>query len=387
MVKHYWINFLHFYLPPTAEKYQLTEAVKKSYEWILLMAEKYPNWRFTLNITGCLTNSLYENGYEKIITRIKNLITKKQVELVDSLSYHPIAPLVDQMVVIKQIEQQQKINQHFFNTKPKGFFLPEMAYDEKIGKLLASLNYQWLILDEINLNGKLNQVDSNTAYLLHKTNLKIVFRSRYWSLDYPPRKLLKEIEKNIENLPTYIITATDAELYGLRFVDFQGWLGKILENSKIKTITISEYLKKLENNKFIKPKAGNWESLEKELNKKSLFTLWQNKNNKIHNLLWQLANIATEQLKQNLHDKNYQWAENHLYRGLASCTFWWASNKDFKLFGSPAWHPEEVEKGAQELIKTIRTLNTKKNIKLKAEKIYHQLKYLLWTIHWQKYGP
>lgn len=380
---NYWINFLHFYLPPTAEKYQIAEAVQKSYEWILLMAEKYPDWRFTMNMTGCLTNALHENGYEKIIIRFKNLIAKGQVELVDSMSHHPIAPLVDQMVVKRQIKQQQEINQYFFNVKPKGFFLPEMAYDKKIGKLLADLNYNWLILDEINLQGKLNQIDYNTAYFLNKTDLKIVFRSREWSLDYPPRKLVKE---NLENIPKFIITATDAELYGLRFVDFQGWLGRVLENPQIKTITTGEYLTLLKNIKAIKPLPGNWESLEKELNKKSLFTIWRSKNNKIQNLLWQLADIATQQLKQHPQDKNNQWAQNHLDRGLASCTFWWASNRDFKLFGAPAWHPEEVEKGALELIKTIRTLNTEKEIKLKAEKIYHQLKYLMWSTHWQKYG-
>lgn len=379
----YWINFLHFYLPPTAEINQISEATQKSYEWILLMAEKYPNWRFTFNLTGCLTQALFEKGYEKIITRFKNLLNRGQIELVDSLSHHPIAPLVDQTVVERQIKKQQEINKNFFNQKPKGFFLPEMAYSEKIGKILANYGYQWLILDEISLNGKLDKVDYNIAYFLKNTNLKIIFRSRRWSLDYPPRQLAKE---STENLPNFIISATDAELYGLRFVDFQGWLGKVLENPKIKTITIDEYLKKLTKTKYIKPKTGNWESLEKELNKKFSFVLWQNKNNKIHNLLWQLANIATEQLKQNPNDINYHWAEKHLDRGLASCTFWWASNRDFKLFGAPAWHPEEVEKGALELIKTIRTLAINKDIKLKAEKIYHQLKYLLWSTHWKKYG-
>lgn len=381
---YYWANLLHFYLPPTANNIQITEAAQRSYEWILLMAEKYPTWHFTFNITGCLTKSLSENGYEKIISRFKNLINKGQLELVGSLSHHPIAPLVDLTIVKRQIKQQEEINQSFFGIKPKGFFLPEMAYNEKIGKLLADLKYQWLILDEINLNDKLNQIDWESAYHLKNTNLKIVFRSREWSLDYPPKKIVKtSLEKK---LPAQIVTATDAELYGLRFVDFEGWLGKVLENPEIKTITMGEYLQTLKNKKPIKPKAGNWESLEKELTNKFLFTLWRSKNNKIHGLLWQLANLANEQLKQHPKDQNYQWAENHLDRGLASCTFWWASNRDFKLFGAPAWHPEEVEKGALELIKTVRTLNTDKKIKLKAEKIYHQLKYLMWSTHWKKYG-
>ncbi len=381
---YYWVNFLHFYLPPTTDQDKLDEAVKKSYEWILLMAEKYPNWHFSLNLTGCLTKLLVDHGYQDIITRFKKLIASGQLELVDSLSHHPIAPLVDEKIVHQQIKLQQQINQQYFATKASGFFLPEMAYNKKIGQLIADYNYKWLILDEINLTGKLNQVDWQKKYKLKNSNLNLVFRSRDWSLDYPPRKLVKTLE--LKPLPPYLVTATDAELYGLRFIDWQGWLGKILENQEIQTLSINQYLKQLNEEIVADPQAGNWESLEKELKQKFIFPLWRGQKNKIHQLLWQLAKLASQELFNNPQDNNYYWAENHLNRGLASCTFWWASNKDFKLFGAPAWHPEEVEKGALELVKTIRTLNTKKNIKFKAEKIYHQLKYLLWTTHWKKYG-
>jgi len=381
---YFWVNFLHFYLPPTTEKQQLDEAVQKSYEWILLMAEKYPDWHFTLNITGCLTEALYKYGYKKIVDRFCTLIQRGQLELVDSLSHHPIAPLIGPSIIQRQIEQQQKINKKFYATKRRGFFLPEMAYNEGVGRLLAKQNYDWLILDEINFKGKLNQVDWQNAYILKNSNLKIIFRSREWSLDYPPRKIAKALAKH--DLPKYIITATDAELYGLRFNDFEGWLGRILENPKIKTVTVSQYLQKLATYKYIKPRAANWESLESELKNKFNFSLWRGQKNKIHNLLWQLANMATLEIKKHPDDVNFDWAIKHLDNGLASCTFWWASNRDFKLFGAPAWHPEEVEKGALELIKTIRTLQTNKSTKLKAEKIYHELKYLLWTTHWQNYG-
>jgi predicted glycosyl hydrolase (DUF1957 family) len=380
-----WVNFLHLYLPPTAEKEIIDETVNKSYNWILSMAEKYPAWHFTINITGCLTEALDKYGYQNILNRIKKLIYNGQIELVDSLSHHPIAPLISDHIVRRQITQQQIINKKYFNNEAKGFFLPEMAYDKKTGQLLSDLGYKWILLDEIHLAGKLDKVNWQTKYVIKNNNLKVIFRSREWSHNYPPKTILQNIKS--KKIPNFLITATDAELYGHRFVDWEGWLGKTLELTQVHTLTISEYLKLLPNSepKYISPITGNWESLENELTKKFPFSLWQHKLNRLHKKLWELARLATSVIEKNPHDNAYQWAQQHLDRGLASCTFWWASGRDFKLFGAPAWHPDEVEKGALELVKVIRTINVDKKTKLKAEKIYHKLKYLLWETHWNNY--
>jgi hypothetical protein len=77
-----------------------------------------------------------------------------------------------------------------------------------------------------------------------------------------------------------------------------------------------------------------------------------------------------------------------MVRGLASCTFWWASAKDFKHnFGPYAWNPDEIERGLEELIRSIRSLENEKlrADKLKAEKIYLKIKAMIWKRHWQYY--
>ncbi len=381
MKKTNWINFLHFYLPPTSDPEIIHEAASRSYDWIAEMAVKYSDFRFTFNMNACLTEMLIQNGYKKLLSTFEKLIKKNQLEIVDSLAYHPIAPLISENEVIEQIKENQKINRRVFGKKAHGFFLPEMAYSPKIGKLISSLGYKWLILDEISHNGKLNQVDWQNKYTLKNTDLNIVYRSRFWSKEYVPRLIINKSD----NLPKNIITATDGELYGHRFVDWEGWLVKIIKNKNINFLTVSEYLKNIKNTTTTSPISSNWESLEKELKNNRAFGLWINKKNNIQNKLWELASTSIEHVKNNSSDENIFWAKRHLRRGLASCTFWWASGRDFRLFGPPAWKPDEVEKGINELIKAIRTLKISSTKKIEAEKLYTQIKKALWTKHWQVY--
>ena len=97
-------------------------------------------------------------------------------------------------------------------------------------------------------------------------------------------------------------------------------------------------------------------------------------------LLWKLANQAYNLVEKRENEEDYWWARLHLERGMSSCTFWWVSAKDFRLFLPPAWKPDEVEKGANELIRAIRSLNIDKKTKIKAEKLYFKIKSLIQSI-------
>jgi hypothetical protein len=422
-----WLNFLHLYQPSNADAHVIKEATEKSYLRLVRALEENPKIKFTLNITGCLILRWEDLGYFGLIKRIKKLVAKKQIELVGSASYHPIMPLIPEAEAIRQIKDQEEILKKYFGlAKPKGFFIPEMAYSPAIGKLIKKLGYQWLILDEIAYNGKLGQVNFNkprtfwaekrtagnhnsqnkTAqkvrgkiYEDKNSGLKIIFRSRELSRSYVPDAVLKLLNKKITPQPPLsgglAITATDAELYGLRHIDHTGEFEKLLKNKNLKTQTISEFIKHaphpLSEGGFsaekINPLSCNWESTEAELKNKLPYALWHDKKNKIQNNLWGLANFVYGVIEKHKKDKNYYWVRWHLVRGLASCSFWWASAKDFKLFGSISWSPDEIERGTNELIRAIRALENEKtrSEKIKAEKLYIKIKHEIWQKHWRYY--
>jgi predicted glycosyl hydrolase (DUF1957 family) len=378
-----WINFLHFYQPANADDYHIPEAVDCSYRRLIEVLENHPAIKFTINITGCLLvrGELDRAG---LIPRLKKLIERGQIELTGSAAYHVLLPLVSAEEIREQIKENENILRQYFGSdfRPRGFFLPEMAYSAPVAKIIKEFGYDWIILDEISFNGKLGQIDDGSKiYIDENSGLKVIFRSRNFSNCYVPDKLSEFFQNH-----DLVITATDAELYGLRHKDPTGELEKALTLPGLRTELISDFIAAAPAGEKIKVTAASWESTEKELRDRQPYILWLNKRNKIQRRIWKLANLASALIKKYQQDNNYCWARWHLVRGLASCTFWWASGRDFSHnFGPRAWSPDEVERGLNELIRAIRSLHdvTARKDKIAAEKLYIKIKHAIWHKHWK----
>lgn len=387
-----WINFLHFYQPANSE---IQNAIEKSYERIIRAIEEHSSVKFTVNITGCLLARIDEDIKRiDLIRRIKRLVLKGRLELVGSASYHAFLPLVDLRIVRDQIEENEKILKKYFgeNIKLKGFFLPEMAYCPTVAKLVKELGYEWIILDEIASCGELNKVDFNKNYIDQESGLKVIFRNRKISQQYAPEVLLKNSPSLKIDDP--VISATDAELYGLHHIDHSANFEKLLyqlSNLGIETLTVSQFIEqrdKLESTK-IKLLKSSWESRIEEIKNYEPYLLWYSKNNKIQNLLWEFAQYVQVVYFANQHDPNIWWSRWHIMRGLASCTFWWASKHDMShVYGPIAWNPDQIELGANELVRAIRDLefSTSLDTKLEAENMYLEIIKVLWETHWTRHG-
>lgn len=381
-----WINFLHLYQPAAIEDEKVIEAAEKSYLRIIGALKRNKNIKFTLNISGCLLERLHKLGYSGLIEDIKNLIEEKRIELTGSSMHHFFLPLLPDEEIKRQISLNEKTLREYFGSDLglNGFFIPEAAYGKNVAKLIKNFGYKWLMLDEIASCGKLNAIDYSNLYIDKSSGLNLCFRNRNYSNNYVPQIVLDFLKKDKNEL---MVTATDAELYGLRHDDFSANFEKSLKSSRLKTKTVSEYLNGLSCKKIISPIPSSWGTTEKELKKGQPYHLWQDKNNKIQTNLWKLAKLAINTVNDYKKDENYVWARQHLDKGLASCTFWWASAKDFGMFGPISWSPDEIERGANELIRSIRALEDVKTrkIKIQAEKLYIDIKKMIWKKHWNYY--
>jgi len=400
-----WLNFFHFYQPANAEFYNIRKALDKSYWRLLRLLEEHPDLKMTANVSGCLLERLAEAGEKAFLDRLKFLVKKGRLELTGSAAYHGFLPLLPAAEVIRQIRTNEKILRHHFGKayKPAGFFLPEMAYTPALASLIKRLGYDWIIVDEIAYSAGLGpRPDFGCIYMDAGSGLKVIFRDRELSAAYPPDKLwpiFAKLEKEPApktgalaktDEPKIFITATDAELYGLRHEDPTAELEKIVKLKKLKTLTLSGFIKSRGKKKpvAVKLTPSSWESSPREVRDGRPFTLWQDKSNKIQANLWQLADLSLALGEKYKKDKNYYWYAWHLVRGLASCTFWWASGRDFKpVFGPYAWSPDEVERNLEDLIRSVRSFEEPrtKRAKLAAEKYYLKIKKLLWEAHWKKY--
>ena len=101
-------------------------------------------------------------------------------------------------------------------------------------------------------------------------------------------------------------------------------------------------LKKYNKVSKIQPRPASWSTYPEELNKEIPYILWQDPENQIHPLQWQLLATLITLVEKNARHRNYRAARAKLDQAVASDQFWWASAK-------PWWSFEIIKKKTLEL--------------------------------------
>jgi alpha-amylase/alpha-mannosidase (GH57 family) len=382
MKKITWVNFLHIYQPPWQTVGVVQQIASQSYEYLVYLFKKYPQYKATINISGCLLDMLFELRPD-LIKDLQILVKRGQIELTGSSQFHAILPLLSQEEIIRQIKLNEvTLNKYFPRYKARGFYLPEMAYSPELAKIVKKFGYQWIILDPICTSEK---IDSQIAYSIKNIGLQVVFRDREISKKYPAEEIFNKLGKLINN--ETIISATDGEIYGHRHEDWQGHVEKVIVSPEVEIKTVSRYLASLKSKTTITLRAASWESTEQEVKSGMPFSLWADPKNKIHQDLWALLKLAGHLIKKYPKDSGFQWARMHLDQASTSCTFWWASARQPSDFSPLTWHPDMIDNGAEELVRSVRSLERATiHEKMQAEKLYLNIKKNTWVTHWKKYS-
>ena len=342
----HWVNILHIYQPPWQTKKVVDKVVLESYQPILTILEKHPFLKITLNICGSLIEHLVNFGHISVLKQIRFLTEKGQIELLGSAKYHPIFPLLPQREVIRQIKLNEGVSQKYFGKcwlpRPKGFFLPELAYSEKVARVIEKLGYQYLILDEISYNGNIGKISFKNNWRIKGLNLRVVFRNRPISdlffgkwLDREGKfwqALLKDGRSK-----KCLITAFDGENLGHHRKKRDALWSKIVQNKKVHTLTAFESFSLFSREKEVSPLAASWSSQKSHLEAGIPYALWKHPKNVLHQLQWHLTGIALKAIKIGQNSSHFKPARRLLDRALASDGYWWASIR-------PWWNPKIIKK-------------------------------------------
>lgn len=188
----YWVNFLHIYQPPNQDLQTLRDVASQSYRLILRLLEKYPKFCVTLNISGSLLEQMEADEFRDVIDGFKKNVGEGRIELVGSAMYHPILTLLPADEIERQIRLHEKICKKVFGDlyNPKGFFIPEMAYGEEVGKVIKNFGFSWIILDEAHGGGN---PDPEVKYEIEGLGLGVIFRNRKFSKSFPPEYILEHM--------------------------------------------------------------------------------------------------------------------------------------------------------------------------------------------------
>lgn len=364
--------FLHLYQPPTQDPQITLEITQCSYLKIIELLKKYPSAKITVNLTGSLLEQWLrlaksENKVNQIIKSFQELHKNGRVELTATAMYHPLLPTLPSCEILRQIQLDQALKKQIFGQKARlpGFFPPEMVYTQDLTKILDSLGFDWIILDESahplsSLRGDKETLQEHASlhlgdrvYQIKNSGLKVFFRNREASLKVAFSSQLSLINF-FSNLPrdksNFQILAMDGETFGHHRPGMLSWLEQLFANSfqsfepSYQLLTISELLQKNLPVFTIEPLTSTWGITIEEPDQSRTFPRWQNPQNPVHNLQWQLYDFALNmsgQLSTDLSSKSQipNLARIFLDQGLHSDQFWWGS-------ANPCWNLKMVEKGA-----------------------------------------
>jgi alpha-amylase/alpha-mannosidase (GH57 family) len=382
----YWAQLLHFYQPYRQKREIIDAIVEQCYRPVGLGILAHPEAKLTINFTGVLLDELSKYGHEDVISLYTEAVHRGQVELVGSAKFHTTLPLLDPVEALRQIQINDETCQHYFGNAyaRRGIFLPEMAYHPTLAPLLEKAGFDWVMLDELALDGHIGSVDYTKQYVIEGTRLRAIFREHRLSatiMSAGPRDTtrLKEAAGPALRTRRMIVTAMDGETFGHHRVGHEQLLFNMFADPDINLVRVSDLLEVFHDTEVIKTVACTWASSEYDIENNIQFVSWDDPKNPIHQLQWQLMNLVT----QAVHDADetsdgFEVARHKLDPALASDQFFWAT-------AQPWWMIEQIEGGAFLLLDTLEHVPGVPAETIQAGlDLYRQIMWL--SFDWQRTG-
>jgi hypothetical protein len=136
---------------------------------------------------------------------------------------------------------------------------------------------------------------------------------------------------------------------------------------------VSDLIDKFPERKQLSPKPSNWALMPQDMKKGVYFARWDDPGNAVHQLQWNMVDYAFELDSKYGNEKSRDFLDISLH----SDQFWWASAK-------PWWSLEMIERGAYEILQSIKSTDAPFESKEKAQKMYYEI--ITTGFNWQRNG-
>ncbi|MFH1791461.1 MAG: alpha-amylase/4-alpha-glucanotransferase domain-containing protein [Candidatus Omnitrophota bacterium] len=264
MGKIHLLMVLHNNQPCDNFGWVFEDAYSKSYEPFVSLLEKYRHVKVAMHYSGSLLEWLHKNRPE-FVKRLKQLVMRRQVELLTGGFYEPILPLLNERDRIGQIERMTAFIKNYYGCIPKGVWLTERVWDRSLAGLFRKLGLEYTILDDNHLEKAGISEKPVHGYFGLENGLKIFAGDRRLRYIMPFSRVrqvmdyFKGLSTELED--TCLVFADDGEKFGYwpRTYDWvyrRKWLEKFFvalgENSKVvQTVSFGEALHKFKPRKTI----------------------------------------------------------------------------------------------------------------------------------------
>jgi hypothetical protein len=122
-------------------------AYQRSYKPFLSLLYKFPRTHTVLHYCGSLFEWM-EDQHPEFIMLLKEMIRRKQVELLGGGYHAPILPLIPDGDKLGQIEKMSTFIRTTFGTRPRGSWLTERVWEPTLARILSNSGIEYTFLDD-----------------------------------------------------------------------------------------------------------------------------------------------------------------------------------------------------------------------------------------------
>jgi predicted glycosyl hydrolase (DUF1957 family) len=356
---------LHLYQPSTQSESTFRDIANSCYLPLIKLLKQRKTFKVTLSIPLSLLEQMEKYGYSSWIADVKELVEADRIEVTGGAAYHCLLTRVPQDLFDKQIILNEYGLGYYLGRRTgfegeksvmiknmDGFFPPELAVSTNVIKNIADYNYKWVVADETAVLGNLPR---DGIYKLADTDLRVIVRNRKLS-NYISFKRDPDVSDVVSQINHSCVLCMDGEVFGHHYEEgiylFEAISDGIAKKDG-RLVTVSEYLKDIEEKKLEKLVESSWGSTDEEARAGNVYPLWHEKNNEVQGLQWELfeyvcglknvdtgyslvedfENVAIwkNDVLQKLEDKNLARAlmfDLLLCKVTQSDQFWWTSKKE-----------------------------------------------------------
>ncbi len=212
-----------------------SKAYETAYLPFIEVLEQHPNIKIGLHYSGSLLDWL-KVTHPEFLKRIKNLVKRRQVEILAGGYYEPILSLIPQSDAQAQIEMLKKGIRDLFAFQAEGCWLSERIWEPKLPFILNRAGIKWTIVDDSHFKSARLTPENLSGYYISEEEAKplAVFPASENLRYFMPFKLPHQTLDYLKNLyetqkVKCICFADDGEKFGLwpgtnKWVYEQKWL-------------------------------------------------------------------------------------------------------------------------------------------------------------------
>ena len=133
--------------PLGLQEHLYEEAYKKAYKPFVTAVYNFPELALSLHYSGPLLSWL-EKRHPEFITVLREMVDRKQVEILGGSYFEPTLPLIPSSDRVGQIEMMTTYLRKTFGRRSRGFWISGNIWENQLAYTLKSCGMEYLFLDE-----------------------------------------------------------------------------------------------------------------------------------------------------------------------------------------------------------------------------------------------